>query len=158
MKLKTISAGLVACALTVSLNSCSKSAAPTPTETQTPAQSTTTEAQPAATSAAAQARQTGEQAVTAATQAVQRATTPVVRPAAAAMPDAQTLIDKTKKLVSAQKYQDALNVINQLNNMKLSTEQQKLVDDVKAQIQNLMSSQAVSEATRSVGGLLNTNQ
>ena len=154
MKFKAISAGMAACVLAVSLNSCSKSETSTPPEVQKPAQSTTTEAQPAASSAAAQAQQAGEQAATMATQAVQQATAAAAQPAAAATTEAQTLIDKAKSLVNAQKYQDALNTLGQVANMKLSPDQQKVVDDLKAQIQKLMSSQTMSNAVNSVGNLL----
>jgi len=154
MKFKTISVGMVACVLAVLLNGCSKSETSTPPEVQKPAQSTTTEAQPAASSAAAQAQQAGEQAATMATQAVQQATAAAAQPAAAATTEAQTLIDKAKSLVNAQKYQDALNTLSQVTNMKLSPDQQKVVDDLKAQIQKLMSSQTMSNAVNSVGNLL----
>jgi len=145
MKFKAIGAGMVACALAVSLSSCSKSETPAPPETQMPAQPTTTKA----------AKQAAEQASTAATQAVQTATA-AAQPAAAATAEAQGLIDKAKNFVTEKKYQDALNVVNQLTNMKLTPEQQKLVDDLKAQIQKLMAAQATSEATKAAGGLLNT--
>jgi hypothetical protein len=152
MKFKAISASAVVCALAVSLIGCTKSQTPQPQPTNAPEK--TTEAQPAAPAAAEQAKQTGEQAVTAATQAVQQATTTAAQPAAAASAEAQTLIDKAKNLVNAQKYQDALNTLSQLGNMKLSPEQQKVVDDLKAQIQKLMSNQTVSNAVNSAGNLL----
>jgi hypothetical protein len=63
---------------------------------------------------------------------------------------AQSLIDKAKSLVSSQQYQPALDTLAKLNDMKLTDAQQKMVDDLKAQIQKLMAAQAVGSA----GGLL----
>jgi hypothetical protein len=152
MKLKTMSAGMVACALAISFSGCSKSetATPPPVETQKPAVEATA-ATPAAAPAPAPA---AEAAVTTATQAVANATATTGQAVDAALAQAQTLIDKAKSFLDEKKYQDALNLVNQLNTMKLSPEQQKLVDDLKAQVQQLMSNPAVSNAVNSVGNLL----
>jgi hypothetical protein len=72
----------------------------------------------------------------------------------AAEQKAQGLIDRAKAYVSEQKYQDALSCLNQLANTKLTAEQQKLVDGLKAQIQSALAKTTGSNAPSALGGAL----
>ena len=76
--------------------------------------------------------------------------------AAAAEPtnQAQGLIDKAKGLVTNGKYQDALNVVQQLSSLQLTPDQQKLVDGLKSQIQTALAKATATDATSALGNVL----
>lgn len=82
----------------------------------------------------------------------------VTATAAAASSEATGLIDKAKALIADKNYQDAANVLKELSSLKLTPEQQKLVDDLQAQLTKLMAGQAVdkagADATKAVGDML----
>lgn len=67
---------------------------------------------------------------------------------------AQSLIDQAKGYVSDKRYQDALATVKQLSNSKLTPEQEKMVNDLKTQIQTLMSNQLSTNAASAIGGFL----
>ena len=124
---------VVALALGVGLVACSKQ------ESQTPAPT----AQPAAENIQKQA----EAAAPAAQSAV-----------AETASQAQGLISKVQGYIADSKYSDAANVLKELSSMKLTFEQQKLVNDLTAQVQKAMAGAAASDASKkatdAVGGML----
>ena len=67
---------------------------------------------------------------------------------------AQDLIKQAQSLVDAQKYTDASSLLQQLASLKLTPEQQKLVDALKKTIQDALAKQATAEGTKAVGDLL----
>ena len=72
----------------------------------------------------------------------------------AAQQQAQGLIDQSKTYVSEKKYQEALGSLSQLTNLKLTPEQQKLVDDLKAQIQSALAKATATDPAAALGGAL----
>jgi hypothetical protein len=90
--------------------------------------------------------------------AAQSATTAVADQATtqakAAEQQAQGLIDRAKGYITDEKYQDALTTLNQLAGSKLTAEQQKLVDSLKAQIQSALAKTATKDAASTLGGAL----
>jgi glycerol-3-phosphate O-acyltransferase len=83
------------------------------------------------------------------------AATPEVTPAATATIDqAQSQIDKVKSLLADKKYAEALTALKELAAMKLTPDQQMMVDGLKAQVEKAMQAEATSDATKSVGGML----
>ncbi|HWQ92825.1 MAG TPA: hypothetical protein VN673_14205 [Clostridia bacterium] len=56
----------------------------------------------------------------------------------------QALIEKAKGLVTNKQYQDALTTLQQLGNLKLTPAQEKVVTDLKTQIQSALASSGLN--------------
>jgi len=66
----------------------------------------------------------------------------------------QGLIDKIKSLIAEGKLSDAGSVLQQLGGQSLSSDQQKVVDGLKEQIQKVLAAKAAENAAGNVGNLL----
>jgi len=153
MKIKMIAGSFAVCLIAAFLAGCGNKETTPGSTIQAPqapetAMTNASEAAPAATAA----EQTATAAATETTQAASQAAKAVARTATQAVSQATT--DAATHLVGEKKYQDALDTLKQLSNFQLTPDQQKTVDDLKAQIQNLMSNPTVSNVVNSAGGLL----
>jgi hypothetical protein len=139
MRIKSAFAGIVICVAAASVSGCKKEQASSDVQAAKPNEGMASEAAKAADAAQAAAKQVTDQA------------TAQVKEAA---PQAQGLIDRARDLVKDQKYQEALSTLGQLANLKLTPEQQKLVDDLKAQIQSALAKATAPDAASALGGAL----
>jgi hypothetical protein len=60
----------------------------------------------------------------------------------------QNLIDSAKKLIAENKGAEALELLGKLSNVKLSSDQQQLVNSLKQQVEQALSKQATGEAQK----------
>jgi hypothetical protein len=139
MRIPLVIAGFAVCAAVAAVSGCKKEQPAADNQTPKSGQGVASEAAKTADAAKAAAKEVTDQAAAQAKSAGQQA---------------DGLIEKAKGLVKDQKYQEALSALNQLANLKLTPEQQKLVDDLKAQIQSALAKSATSDAASAVGGAL----
>lgn len=147
MKIKTLMSALTLGAVLVWAAGCGKKEEPTPPPK---AQETPKVTAPAAS----ETQKAAETAKTTAETAVESAKTAAASAVEEAKAKAQEIIDKAKSLVGENKYQDALTALQGLTGMKLSDEQQKIVDGLKKSIQDALAKKAASEATSGAGNIL----
>jgi len=79
---------------------------------------------------------------------------PVAPSGKVAADQAQGLIDKATRLVADSKYDEAMNSLKQLSELKLTAEQQKLVEDLRSQVQKALAKTASGESTKAYGELV----
>ena len=142
MKTALITIALMALILVTLVVGCKKQEeAPTPSEPRKAAEGTFSEAANAVEAVKTTAKEATAQAATQLTAAQQQA---------------QGLIDRAKSLLAENKCQDALASLNQLASIRLTPEQQKLVDELKAKIQAALAKTAVSgtNAASALGNML----
>lgn len=75
--------------------------------------------------------------------------------AAAADTQVKALVEQAKSLIAEKKYPEALTLVkDKLSALKLTAEQQTMVDSLKAQIQKAMASVSGSDASKAASDLL----
>ncbi len=138
---------LAACAKQEEAPTASQSSSPAPSATATPSAEIKAAVDTAASTAA-------------------KATEEVKAPPAPTPPAAntagtsqlQTILAQAKQQFTEKKYNEALATLSQLSNVSLAAEEQKMVDQLKGQIQSALASQTASEGAKSLGNLLDTKK
>ena len=143
MKTKNAIIAVAACAAVITLAGCSKSNEPTPVG------STPTNAVTATDAVQATASQTVEAAKDVAGQVVATAT----NVASSATTQFNDLVAQAKTYITDKKYTEAMDSLNKLSNLTLTPEQQKTLDDLKAEVTKLMAgSTGAVDAAKSLFG------
>lgn len=165
MKTKlTLSLTAVAVGLIVG---CSKQEEPAPTEETAvaapQASATTTTTAPANnmassltqdTSAATEAMKETAKEMTETAKTVANDTTEEVKSMAAEMTDKfNETVAQVKQYIEDGKYQESLDALKQLAEANLTPEQMKIVDDLKAKVQEAMAKMSSNEAVKAIGNL-----
>jgi len=115
---------------------------------------TAEDAKKAAAPAADALKQTTDSAKAATETAASDATKQAQDTAAATTGKAQEWIDKAQSLIADNKLSEASSALQQLAALKLTPEQQKLVDSLKEQIQKALAAKATGGGAPAVGDLL----
>ena len=151
MKVQNLSVGIAGCLLAVALSGCGKNDSNNAAaDVKKSAEGATTAIQQGAEKATTEVKQAGEQAVAEVKAAGDKAVAAVAEKAPATSVEATAVISKAQAEVSEKKYQEALTTLASLKDVKLSATQGKVVEELKAQIQKLMTGGAAG----AVGNLL----
>lgn len=111
-------------------------------------------AQRDAAAATSQVQSTATQAAAQVEAAAQQTGAQLEQAAATATPEVQNLVQQAQSYLKEQKYADALGAVQRLTSLKLTPEQQKLVDDLRAQIQTAMAKTGAGDAANKLGNAL----
>ena len=141
MKFNKFNASLASCLLAVAITGCDKDSS----------SKTADDVKKSTEGAASTMQQGAEKAAATVKEAGQKAVETVTDKAKEAGGEATSVIAKAQSLVSEKKYQEALTSLGSLKDIKLTESQQKIVDELKAQIQKLMSGDAAKAAGNLIG-------
>jgi hypothetical protein len=143
MKTNTLITGLTACLLAVSFSACKKNS-------ETPAVGTETNST-TISQMADSAKDLAVKAADATKTAVVAAATNVVNTVAGPFNDG---VAAAKKFIADKNYQGALDELNKLSSLKLSDEQTKVVDNLKTEVQALITkgTTGAADAAKSLFG------
>lgn len=144
---------IVATSLSFLAPGCGKQETET-TPPATPAESTTGQAGSDLKDAAKAVQDQAKTAVSAVSQSANQAAADLQKQATAAGAEADSMLAQAKSFVTDGKYQEALGTLKQVSNLKLTSEQQKVLQDLQKQVQAGLASLGATNAAQKLGGFL----